>query len=506
MDLMKLQNGSDIRGVAMEGAEGQSVNLTDDAVESIVSAFASWLSGHKKKNITELQISIGTDSRLTGQRIKSAALRALKSMGCDAFDCGMASTPAMFMSTVTSGYEYDGAIMVTASHLPYNRNGLKFFTNRGGLEKQDITDLLSLASSGKFEFSKVPGKCHNVDFISVYAEGLVNKVREDVNHPVHKMKPLKGFKIVVDAGNGAGGFFARKVLIPLGADIAGSQFLEPDGRFPNHIPNPEDENAMESIVRAVVENDADLGIIFDADVDRAGAVARGGKEINRNRLIALMSAIVLKEHPNSVIVTDSVTSSGLKKFIEDELGGTHHRFKRGYRNVINEAIRLNHDGRGCYLAMETSGHGALKENYFLDDGAYLVTKILIEMAKLKLQGGGTVDSLIESLEEPVESREYRMNILTDDFKAYGDKVIEDLMEYAQKEKNWHVAEDNHEGIRTSFDKGDGDGWLLLRMSLHDPLMPLNIESDSPGGVSMIRAKILKFLQGYEHLDTSSLRS
>ncbi|KAG2381180.1 uncharacterized protein HKW66_Vig0254970 [Vigna angularis] len=110
--------------------------------------------------------------------------------------------------------------------------------------------------------------------------------------------------------------------------------------FPNHIPNPEDKTAMKAITQAVLDNKADLGIIFDTDVDRSAAVDFTGREFNRNRLIALMAAIVLEEHPGTTIVTDSVTSDGLTTFIEKKLGGKHHRFKRGYKNVIDEAIRL----------------------------------------------------------------------------------------------------------------------------------------------------------------------
>lgn len=502
----KLQNGSDIRGIAIEGIEGQHVNLTDETVERIASGFALWLSKNKGKEVNNLRISIGTDSRLSAGRIKDAAVKGMASLGCQVFDCGMASTPAMFMSTVIPGHDYDGGVMVTASHLPYNRNGLKFFTNIGGLEKQDITDILNLAEAGDFPISDTKGTVARVDFISVYAEGLVKKIREEVNHPEHRMEPLKGFKIVVDAGNGAGGFYVDKVLRPLGADTEGSQFLEPDGRFPNHIPNPEDKEAIEAISKAVVDNNGDFGIIFDADVDRAGAVEKSGKEINRNRLIALVSAIVLEEHPGSVIVTDSVTSTGLKKFIEDKMGGVHHRFKRGYKNVINEAVRLNGEARESHLAMETSGHGALKENYFLDDGAYLITKILVKMAQLKLDGNKSIESLIEELAEPAEGKEFRLNILVENFKEYGNTVISELLKYASSEPGWKVAPDNHEGIRVSFDKENGDGWFLLRLSLHDPLMPLNIESDSQGGARIIASKIYKFLNVYTNLDLSSLKS
>ena len=227
--------------------------------------------------------------------------------------------------------------------------------------------------------------------MAIYGKGLANKIREGVNHPQHYETPLKGLKIILDAGNGAGGFYADKVLKPLGADTKGSQFLEPDGTFPNHIPNPENKEAMASICDAVIKNKADFGIIFDTDVDRGAAVDSEGHELNRNRLIALISSIVLKENPGSTIVTDSITSDGLTEFIEGELKGIHHRFKRGYKNVINESIRLNNEGQESHLAIETSGHGAIKENYFLDDGAYLITKLLIELAKLRQENKSLTD-------------------------------------------------------------------------------------------------------------------
>jgi len=501
----KLQNGSDIRGVAIEGVEGEHVNLTDDVVIRIACAFGTWLSKVKNKPFSDLKISVGNDSRLSAPRIRSKVTEGLSRLGCSVIDCGLASTPAMFMSTVLKGYEYDGAIMITASHLPFNRNGFKFFTNKGGLEKGDITDILTLAEANNFVLADKPGQITSMDFISVYAEDLVNKIRDGVNHPTNREQPLKGFKIVVDAGNGAGGFFAHKVLVPLGADISGSQFLEPDGTFPNHIPNPEDKTAMEAIKKAVLDNKADFGIIFDTDVDRAGAVDKNGKEINRNRIIALLAAIILEEHPGSTIVTDSITSTELKDFIENKLKGVHHRFKRGYKNVINEAIRLNNEGIESHLAMETSGHGALKENYFLDDGAYLIAKILIKMAKLKINSSETIDSLIKDLSEPLESKEFRMNLAGSDFKDYGNNIIEELKVYAQNQPDWNVEPRNYEGIRVSFDKENGNGWFLLRMSLHDPLMPLNIESNNPGGIKQIASKLEGFLSKYDKLDISSLR-
>ena len=259
---------------------------------------------------------------------------------------------------------------------------------------------------------------------------------------------------------------------------------------------------MESITQAVIENKADLGIIFDTDVDRAGAVLSDGSELNRNRIIAMLSAILLREHPGTTIVTDSITSTGLAEFIAEK-GGIHHRFKRGYRNVINESIKLNSNGQDSQLAIETSGHGALKENYFLDDGAYLVTKLLIELARGKKQGY-TLSSLISTLKEPKESVEFRMNILLDDFKPYGLKVIEDLTEYAKEQDGWSIAPSNYEGIRVNLDENHGNGWFLLRMSLHDPLLPLNVESDDIGGAKIIASELAEFIKNYDKLDAKKL--
>ncbi len=496
MDYKKLQNGSDIRGVALEGIEGQSVNLTEQACKDIGRGFALWLKQRTGKDT--LRVSVGRDSRLSGETLAGWICGEMAKEGLQVTDLGMASTPAMFMSTVTEGYRFDGAVMITASHLPFNRNGFKFFTAEGGLEKSDIAEILSFAASDAHT-GLAAASVQKGEFMDVYAKILADKIRAATGEE----QPLKGLRIVVDAGNGAGGFYASKVLQPLGANTDGSRYLDPDGSFPNHIPNPENEAAMASIMEAVSETHADLGIIFDTDVDRAGAVLSDGSELNRNRIIAMLSAILLREHPGTTIVTDSITSTGLAAFISAH-GGVHHRFKRGYRNVINESLRLNREGHDSQLAMETSGHGALKENYFLDDGAYLVTKLLIELARGKKMGY-TLQSLIADLAEPAESKEFRMDLLLDDFKTYGQNVIDELTAYAAKQNGWTIAPDNHEGIRVSFDKSHGDGWFLLRLSLHDPLMPLNIESDSKGGVLTIAKALYPFLANYDKLDSAKLK-
>ncbi len=493
------KSGTDIRGVAIDGVVGEPLDMTDDVVATMARAFAVWLSKAANKPVSDLTVSIGRDSRLSGPRLRDAVCAGLTKSGVTVYDCGLSSTPAMFISTLD--LPCDGAIQLTASHHPFHRNGLKFFRPTGGLESADIGDILTLCEAGDFADAD-GGKVIETAYMPRYAKRLRDMICEGVNAENYD-KPLDGFHIVVDAGNGAGGFYATEVLAPLGANVDGSQFLDPDGRFPNHIPNPEDATAMASVCEATVKAGADLGVIFDTDVDRAGCVDAKGREINRNRLVALAAAIALENAPaGSTVVTDSVTSDGLKIFIEQDLGGKHCRFKRGYKNVINEAIRLCDAGEYAPLAIETSGHAALKENYFLDDGAYLITRIIIKAAKLRTEGK-TLDDLIASLKEPVEGKELRFNIKESDFRAYGTDVLNKLEAFAA-ENGWAVADDSAEGVRISFGKEDGNGWALLRLSVHDPVMPMNIESDEEGGCRLIAEKLAAFMRSFDGLDNSRL--
>ncbi len=495
----QFKSGTDIRGVAVEGVEGEPLTLTDEVVKRIGGGFARWLCDRCAKPPESITVSVGHDPRISAPRLNACVTGALSEAGFQVLDCGLSSTPAMFMATVDAGC--DGAVQITASHHPFHRNGLKFFTRAGGLEAEDITALLDHAQSGQAPRNP-GGQVVPYPFMERYAALLREQICRGVNADDYD-HPLKGFAITVDAGNGAGGFYARDVLAPLGADVSSSQFLEPDGHFPNHIPNPEDKEAMRSICAAVQRAHADLGVIFDTDVDRAGCVDSAGRELGRNRLIALASVIALEHCPGGAIVTDSVTSAGLKPFIEEQLHGVHRRFKRGYKNVINEAVRMNDAGIPAPLAIETSGHAAFADNYFLDDGAYLSTRIIILMAQLRKEGK-TLESLITALQEPAEAVELRFTILAPDFASYGQRVIDALYDYAASQDDFHVADDNCEGIRVSFDADHGDGWFLLRLSVHDPILPLNIESNRPGGTGLIRSRLAAFFERFSLLDASSL--
>ena len=495
MSLMSLKSGTDIRGTAI----GEKTDLTDEAIRKITKGFVKVVCEKCSVAPEEMTVAVGHDSRLSAERIKKNVIAVLCAEGVKVLDCSLASTPAMFMTTVTLGCT--ASVQITASHHPFDKNGLKFFTKDGGFEGCDIAKILQYAEDADISEIADADNSEKIDFMSQYADILCKMICDGVNADNFE-KPLDGFHIVTDAGNGVGGFYAEKVLKKLGADISGSLFLDPDGSFPNHAPNPEDKTAMKFISDAVVSAGADFGVIFDTDVDRAACVDASGKEINRNSLVALASAIALEGNDGGTIVTDSVTSDGLKIFIEEHLGGKHHRFRRGYKNVINEAIRLNNEGINCPLAIETSGHAALRENYFLDDGAYLITKIIILLASLRKEGK-KIGDIISSLRQPEEEKEMRFKILAGDFRSYGEDVIKGLEEYAKSRDGWKTADDNREGIRISLDKDHGNGWMLLRLSVHDPILPFNVESDSEGGVEKIIAEFYEFIKSYEKLDLSA---
>ena len=496
-ELAYLKSGTDIRGTAVS-VNGAPFDLTDERVAAMTASFVHFM--RKKLGKDDLSVAVGYDSRVSSPRIAEVAEKTLAFNGVKVYSCGLSTTPSMFMSIVNFGV--DASLEITASHLPYEMNGLKFFTREGGFSGSEIAEILDFASenpqsvpAGEYEFEKL-------DNMARYCADLRKMI---IDGACRGEKPLAGLKIAVDAGNGVGGFYAENVLAPLGADVSGSCFLEPDGMFPNHIPNPENADAMRSVSGAVVSSGSDLGVIFDTDCDRAACVGKSGEEINRNKLVALAAFIALKNCAGGTVVTDSVTSDGLAEFIEKKLGGVHHRFKRGYKNVIDEAKRLSGEGTAAPLAIETSGHAAFSENYYLDDGAYLVTKIIIEAAKLA-ENGKTLEDIIGDLKTPAEEKEIRYKILLEDFAAYGDGVIADFEKLCRECADVSVSPVNYEGIRVNFGKNNGDGWLLLRKSLHEPLLIMNAESNSEGGVHKMLVWFRNFISKYEKLDISKLEA
>ncbi len=490
-DYAKLKSGTDIRGRAIDG--DLPAVLTEHVVKSFACAFALWLT--KRTGKSRCKIVIGRDSRLTGENFAKAIISALRTAGQEIYDCGMFSTPAAFLVTKFPSVMADGSIMITASHHPKDINGLKFFTADGGVNSAELDEIIELANADAHIQSDTYSTVIRRDCLRLYCDMLTETIRKGTG----QFLPLKGMKIAVDAGHGAGGFFATRVLAPLGADTSASQFIEPDGNFPAHAPNPENREAMESLKARVLESGADLGIIFDADVDRCAIVGHDGTEINRCALIALASAMILPEHAGATIVTDSVTTENLRKFIEAH-GGVQKRFKRGYRNVIDEAKRLNDTGVDAPLAIESSGHAAFAEHYFLDDGAYFIAKILVMQAKLRRENSD-ITELIATYEPPKEEADIRLSFACEKWRELADKILERLK--GLSERLLKVFSDNFEGVRAYV--SHADGYFIVRTSVHDPVLPIYIEANKKGGCLSIAKFLYSFLGGFIGLDCEPLK-
>jgi phosphomannomutase len=341
------------------------------------------------------------------------------------------------------------------------------------------------------------------------------------------MKPLDGLKLLLNPGNGAGGFF-KYVLEDLGADVSASIHLEPDGLFPNGIPNPEDVKMLERTISVCEKEQADLGIMLDTDADRCGFVAprtinavtgiRSNYEaLHRNRLIALLGFILAKEKPGCAVVTDSVTSEGLSYFLTDKLGLQHIRYKKGYANVIAKARQLTDSGQcNAELAIETSGHCAMRENAYLDDGTYTAVKIVSLLAQqraIDLSNGksSTLLALISDMAELDEVCELRMNTKDaslDTMQAVFDLLTSEIDGFSGMNNTWKVDRDNLEGIRLRF-LSEGQ-FFMLRKSLHDPIVSLQIEAQHRKQArELIVQPLVKLLEANKNisnkLDISALK-
>ncbi len=487
----KLRSGSEVRG--------PEAMLTDARVEKLGYAFACWLAKREGKTPDALRLAVGRDDRPSGERILAALTGGITAADSDVLDCGLCAAPAVFATICPGPEPVHGAVMVTASSANAELNGFMFATAQGGLKAEEVAEVLELAARSEVpERLVVPFDANSAYFDSL--RRVAARYLED-----DALKPLLGMRVVVDA-RGSFGSACREFLDALGVDTEGSLTGAEDGAC--HITAPEDPATLEALSRAVPASRADMGVVFSADGSRAAIVDQDGRAVTGNRLIALIAAMLLDERAGATFVTDSVTSSGLSAFIA-EWGGIHYRFKRGYRHVIDEAVRLNSEGIDCPLAIETSGHAAFRENGFLSDGMYLATRVICEALNRKREGLNLF-SLIDDLKEPVESVEIRLPIL--DYQDWepeeeAQEIVEIILSHTLEHPEWQPSPDNREGVRITFNL-DGDvnnAWFQLRMSVHDPMMVLNAESDVPGGVRMMLSQLYLLLQDTQMLDLSPLQ-
>jgi phosphomannomutase len=349
-----------------------------------------------------------------------------------------------------------------------------------------------------------------------YAKSLTDAILRETGASGLEERPLEGLKIVFNSGNGSGGFF-NDVLKNLGADVSASMFVEHNSAFPNGVPNPESQSMVDATMKVCQESKADLGIMLDTDADRSGFIVPSSTDedstyepLNRNRLIALLGVLFAETSPGCTIVTDSVTSEGLANFLQQDLGLHHVRYLKGYANVIAKARELTDTGDyNAEVAIETSGHCAMRENDYLDDGTYTAVKVIGLLAKVKKEKAGNLLELISGMVEMPETAELRMTVNDESLETTAD--IFDFMQMEIERAlcgeeectlDWMVDEENLEGMRVRTMMSPG-GFFMLRKSLHDPLISMQIEGEDREEVLLsVVQPILKLFSAEERIRTT----
>ncbi len=427
----------DIRGIADQ-------DLTDDVVELIGRAYGTTIRRKGGK-----VVAVGRDVRLSSERIQNALMTGVRSTGVDVYNVGTVPTPLVYFSIVH--LETDGSVMVTGSHNPIEFNGLKLNDGPLSLFGEQIQDLLRLIQKNDFETGKGFELVQQV--VPAYKAMLKERIHID-----------KPFKIVVDAGNGTAGPIAPEMFEAMGCRVT-RLFCEPDGTFPNHLPDPTVLKYIADLRAKVLEEEADLGLGYDGDSDRVGVVDEKGRVVFADQLLALLARDVLSRNPGESILFDVKCSQLLPEEIE-KAGGKPVMWKTGHSLIKKKMKEV-----GAPLAGEMSGHIFFKDGYFgYDDGIY----VSFRLAQLLSQQDQPLSALVDALPQYVSTPEIRVDC-PDDEKF---RVVEALTETFRKE--YEVID--IDGARVLF----GDGWGLVRPSNTQPILVLRFEAKTDQRLAEIR--------------------
>lgn len=421
----------DIRGI-------YGTALTEKVAEEIGKAFGTLIrrSGGKK-------ISLGYDIRLSSPSLREALLSGLLSTGIHVVDIGACPTPVLYFSLFQ--LEVDGGVMITASHNPAEFNGFKLCRGKGTLFGAEIQQVRTMAEGGDFDRGK--GELiFEPDFLSTY-------LRYFVKH----FGFLRSKKVVVDCGNAAAALIAPQIFEQLGCEVI-PLYCEPDGRFPNHHPDPTVPENIADLIATVRRERADVGIAFDGDGDRLGAVDENGEIIWGDKLTLLFATDILKKSPGATIISEVKASQVLYDEIA-RLGGNGIMWKTGH-SLIKSKMKET----GALLAGEMSGHLFFADRYFgYDDAIYAGCRLV----EILVKENRPLSSFFKNLPKTYATPEIRVDC-PDDQKF---KVVEQCREYfSKKYKTVDI-----DGIRILFD----DGWGLIRASNTQPALVLRFEANSP---------------------------
>ena len=433
----------DIRGIVDK-------TLTEAAVRAI----GRVLGGRARKAGID-SIVVGRDGRLSGPKLATALAAGIVETGVDVIDVGMVPTPLVYFATVLTGS--GSGVAVTGSHNPPEYNGLKMMLGGTTLHGADITsiaDEIDAAGAKGFVAASTPGRITQRDVIEAY----VGKVSGDV-----KLK--RPMKIAVDAGNGVAGEVGPMVLKAIGCEVV-ELFTDIDGNFPNHHPDPAHPENLQDLIKAVDEQDCELGLAFDGDGDRLGVVTRSGQIIFPDRQLMLYAKDVLASRQGATIIYDVKCTRNLAPWIRAN-GGEPLMWRTGH-SLIKAKLKETK----APLAGEMSGHVFFNDRWYgFDDGIYTAARLL-EILSREPDPSAILEALPDASTTP------ELHLHTAEGENY--RLIDSL----QKNATFLGATDviTIDGLRVEFD----DGFGLARASNTTPVVVLRFEADTPVALARIQ--------------------
>lgn len=446
----------DLRGIV--GTE-----LTEELAERVGLAYATYAHKHGVKTI-----SVGRDGRLSSPALHQALLKGLLAGGMDVVDIGICSSPLVYFSLFT--LPVSGGIMITGSHNAAEYNGFKICLGKTAIHGDDIQELRRVMEAGIF--SSGNGQLSDYPIIP----GYLAYIKKSFSHV--KAKQLH---VVIDCGNGAASLVAKQALELLGCKVTGL-YCDLDGRFPNHHPDPTVLENLSDLMQAVKDHRADVGIGYDGDADRIGAVDERGQVLWGDRLLVLYARDILAEKPGSTIISEVKASQSLYDDIAKR-GGRAVMWKTGH-----SLIKAKMKEEAAVLAGEMSGHMFFADRYFgYDDAVYASCRLVEILAKAQQP----LSALVSDLPQSVVTPEIRVDLPDTAKFDVVERVRKRFTEYLKTKQGLgpkKLALRNLitiDGVRAIFD----DGWGLIRASNTQPALVLRFEATSSDQLNAIRALI-----------------
>ena len=403
------------------------------------------------------RINLGRDCRLSSPRLHDALLEGLQSTGCEVTDIGVVPTPLLYFSAVH--LEADGAVMITGSHNPSEFNGFKTVCGSGTLHGETIQEVRHLIE--KRDFIVGHGTHRSLDVIPAYLDAVA---------PQFKLE--RRIKVVMDAGNGTAGPVVHQLFKRLNIDVV-ELFFEMDGHFPNHHPDPTMPANLEHLRKAVAEHKADLGIAFDGDSDRIGAIDENGGVIYGDMLLLIYGREILTRKPGATFIGEVKCSQLLYDELK-RLGGSPIMYKTGH-SLIKAKMKQEH----AELAGEMSGHMFFADRYYgYDDAIYAACRLVEIVAK----SGKGLSAQMAGLPKLVSTPEIRVDC-PDETKF---QVVARVAE--QFEKTHEVI--SVDGVRVLF----GEGWGLLRASNTQPVLVMRFEAANEALLNKYQSEVESVLE------------